>query len=151
MGGIAGHAGLFMTVTDLARFAGMLLNYGQLDRARVFRPATVVLMTSIQSPSLIPEQRGFGWDINSPFSRPRGRLFSLGSYGHTGFTGTSIWIDPNANSFWILFTSRLHPDGKGNVLPLQSALATLAAEAVGFQTETNVSEVDRESSQASGR
>ena len=110
-----------------------MLNEGQLDGVRIFKPATVRLMTSVQSPELVPARRGLGWDIDSPYSRPRGRLFPIGSYGHTGFTGTVLWIDPYSKSFYIFLSNRLHPDGKGNVVPLYTTLGTLAAEAVvGF-------------------
>lgn len=137
MGGVAGHAGLFTTAADLARFARMMLNKGELDGVRVLRPETVTAMTSIQSPAIVPAKRGFGWDIDSAYSRPRGNIFPIGSYGHTGFTGTAIWIDPFSNTFWILLTNRVHPDGKGNILPLQRTLGTLAAEAVGLHAPTN--------------
>jgi len=133
MGGVAGHAGLFTTAADLARFCRMMLNGGSLDGVRVFKPETVKLMTAVQSPPNVPSRRGLGWDIDSGYSRPRGRHFPLGSYGHTGFTGTCLWIDPFSRTFWIFLSNRVHPDGKGNVLPLQAALASLAAEAVvGF-------------------
>ena len=133
MGGVAGHAGLFTTASDLARFARMMLNNGELDGVRVFKPETVKLMTRVQTPEAMAVRRGLGWDIDSGYSRPRGSLFPLGSYGHTGFTGTSLWIDPFSKTFWIFLSNRVHPDGKGNVLPLQATLANLAAEAVtGF-------------------
>lgn len=133
MGGVAGHAGLFTTASDLARFARMMLNEGSLDGVRVFKPETVRLMTRVQSPDAVPSRRGLGWDIDSGYSRPRGKHFPLGSYGHTGFTGTCLWIDPFSRTFWIFLSNRVHPDGQGNVLPLQAALASLAAEAVvGF-------------------
>jgi CubicO group peptidase (beta-lactamase class C family) len=134
MEGVAGHAGLFTTAADLARFARMILNQGELEGVRIFRPETVAMMTAVQSPALVSAKRGFGWDIDSAYSRPRGDRFPMGSYGHTGFTGTSIWIDPFSKSFWILLTNRVHPDGKGNVLELQRTLATLAAEAIGLST-----------------
>lgn len=133
MGGVAGHAGLFTTAADLAKYARMLLNEGSLEGAKVFEPEIVRLMTSVQTPKDFPARRGFGWDIDSGYSRPRGQLFPLGSYGHTGFTGTALWIDPFSKTFWIFLSNRVHPDGKGNILPLQAALGTLAAQAVdGF-------------------
>lgn len=133
MGGVAGHAGLFSTVADLARYARMLLNDGSLAGVRIFRPETVKLMTSTQSPEAVPARRGLGWDIDSDYSRPRGKHFPLGSFGHTGWTGTCFWIDPFSKTFWMFLSNRVHPDGRGNVLPLQAALASLAAEAVvGF-------------------
>ncbi len=133
MGGVAGHAGLFTTAADLARFARMLLNQGELEGARVLKPETVRLMTAVQTPESVESRRGLGWDIDSGYSRPRGKLFAIGSYGHTGFTGNAMWIDPFSETFWILLSNRVHPDGKGNVLPLQQTLGTLAAMAVdGF-------------------
>ena len=133
MGGVAGHAGLFTTASDIARYARMLLNLGELDGMRLFKAETVKRMASVQTPDNIPARRGLGWDIDSGYSRPRGKLFPLGSYGHTGFTGTAIWIDPFSKTFWIFLSNRVHPDGRGSVLALESALADLAAEAViGF-------------------
>lgn len=130
MGGVAGHAGVFTTAADLARFVRMLLNGGELDGVRLFKPATVKLMTTVQSPESVPARRGLGWDIDSSYSGPRGEVFPLGSYGHTGFTGTSVWVDPFSGTFVILLTSRLHPDGKGDVVPLRKRIGTLAARAV---------------------
>jgi uncharacterized protein YbbC (DUF1343 family)/CubicO group peptidase (beta-lactamase class C family) len=133
MGGVAGHAGLFTTAADLARYARMFLNEGELDGVRLFKPETVRLMTSVRTADDVDARRGLGWDIDSAYSRPRGKLFPLGSYGHTGFTGTCLWIDPFSKTFWILLTSRLHPNGSGNILPLQLALGTYAAMAIdGF-------------------
>jgi CubicO group peptidase (beta-lactamase class C family) len=133
MGGVAGHAGLFTTARDLARYARMLLNEGELDGVRLFDPETVEKMRSVQTPEKVNARRGLGWDIDSQFSRPRGSLFPLGSFGHTGWTGTCIWIDPFSESFWLLLSNRVHPDGQGNVLQLQRDLGTLAAEAIrGF-------------------
>lgn len=130
MGGVAGHAGLFSTAADVARYARMILNKGELDGVRIFKPETVELMTSVQTPPEMSSRRGLGWDIDSGFSRPRGDLFPLGSFGHTGFTGTAIWIDPFSKTFWILMSNRVHPDGKGSTVALYSTLGTIAAEAV---------------------
>jgi uncharacterized protein YbbC (DUF1343 family)/CubicO group peptidase (beta-lactamase class C family) len=130
MGGVAGHAGLFSTAADLARYARMLLNRGELDGVRIFKPETVDLMTSVQSPAEISARRGLGWDIDSGYSGPRGDLFPRGSYGHTGWTGTSLWIDPFSRTFVIFLSNRNHPDESGNVVELRHTLGTLAAEAV---------------------
>ena len=130
MGGVAGHAGLFSTAADLARYARMLLNGGELEGVRIFKPDTVRQMSTVQSPEKVEARRGLGWDIDSGYSRPRGDIFPLGSYGHTGFTGTSLWIDPFSRTFVVFLSNRVHPDGKGNVLPLQKALGTLAAESI---------------------
>ena len=130
MGGVAGHAGAFTTAPDLARYARMMLNLGELDGVRIFKPETVKMMTSVQTPPGIDERCGFGWDIDSGFSSPRGEHFPLGSYGHTGFTGLAFWIDPFSKSFFIFLSNRVHPDGKGSVLELYRTIGTLAAEAV---------------------
>jgi uncharacterized protein YbbC (DUF1343 family) len=130
MGGVAGHAGLFTTAPDMARFARMMLNLGELNGVRLFNPQTVKLMTSVQTPPALEDRRGLGWDIDSGFSSPRGQLFPLGSYGHTGFTGNAFWIDPFSRTFFIFLSNRVHPDGKGYVLPLYRAVGTLAAGAV---------------------
>jgi CubicO group peptidase (beta-lactamase class C family) len=90
MGGVAGSAGLFSTAGDVARFARMMLRGGELDGVRVFDPATVKLMTAVNSPAGIAARRGLGWDIDSPYSKPRGAHFAVGGYGHTGWTGSSI-------------------------------------------------------------
>ncbi len=127
MGGVAGHAGLFTTAADVARFARMMVNGGELDGVRIFRPQTITAMTTVQSPAGLP-RRGFGWDIDSPYNR-RGDIFPMGSYGHTGFTGTALWIDPFSKTFWILLTNRVHPDGRGNIVSLQKEFSTLVAGA----------------------
>ena len=133
MGGVAGHAGLFTTAADMARFARMMLGGGALEGVRIFQPETVQLMTSVQSPRGLDAGRGLGWDVDSGYSRPRGKLFPLGSYGHTGWTGTLIWIDPHSKTFWIFLSNRVHPAGKGDVLALYGVLGTLCAEAIrGF-------------------
>lgn len=130
MGGVAGHAGLFITANDLARYAQMMLNLGELDGVRIFQPETVKLMTSVQTPPKIAARRGLGWDIDSGYSGPRGKVFPLGSYGHTGWTGTSLWIDPFSKTFVIFLSNRNHPTEKGSVGALRTTLGTLAAEAV---------------------
>jgi CubicO group peptidase (beta-lactamase class C family) len=130
MGGVAGHAGLFTTAADLARYARMLLNLGELDGMRIFQPATVKLMTSVQTPPQISARRGLGWDIDSPYSGPRGEIFPVGSYGHTGWTGGSVWIDPFSKTFVIFLSNRNHPTEAGNVIALRRRLGTLAGAAV---------------------
>jgi CubicO group peptidase (beta-lactamase class C family) len=136
MGGVAGHAGLFTTASDLARYARMLLNLGEVDGTRIFRPETVKLMTTVATPPAIPAKRGLGWDIDSSFSGPRGEIFPVGSYGHTGWTGTSLWIDPASRTFIIFLSNRNHPTEAGNVIGLRRRLGTLAAEAVAGEEPT---------------
>lgn len=140
MGGVAGHAGLFFTASDLARYARMLLNLGELDGVRIFKPETVKLMTSVQTPPNVNGRRGIGWDIDTGYSGPRGEVFPLGSYGHTGWTGTSIWIDPYSKTFVIFLSNRNHPTEKGSVIALRKQLGTLAAQWVTDFDFTKVSD-----------
>lgn len=130
MGGVAGHAGLFTTTADLARYARMLLQEGTLDGVRILKPETVRLMTSVQSPLSVDSRRGLGWDIDSPYAGPRGDIFPIGSYGHTGWTGGSIWVDPFSRTFLLFMSNRNHPTEEGTVVGLRRELGTLAAGAV---------------------
>jgi uncharacterized protein YbbC (DUF1343 family)/CubicO group peptidase (beta-lactamase class C family) len=126
MGGVAGHAGLFSTADDLAKFAQALLNGGD----GILNPLSITKMTSPEEPPNAPVLRGFGWDIDSPFSSNRGDFLPIGSYGHTGFTGTSLWIDPTTQTYIILLTNAVHPRGKGNAIALRSKVATAVAAAL---------------------
>ena len=134
MGGVAGHAGLFSTAADLSRFCEMMLGKGSRQGVRIFSPLTVEKFTTPQSPPDQPILRGFGWDIDSPYSSNRGELFPIGSYGHTGFTGTSVWIDPVSQSYVILLTSSLHPVHRPPITSLRSRVATIAAAALGIDS-----------------
>lgn len=137
MEGVAGSAGLFTTVHDLARFARMLLAGGELDGVRVLSGASVRLMTTVQTGPGIAALRGMGMDIDSPFARPRGKLFPVGSYGHTGFTGCILWIDPASATFYVFLSNRVYPDDSNNILDLYERLGTLAAESVnGYEFAT---------------
>jgi uncharacterized protein YbbC (DUF1343 family) len=127
MGGLAGHAGMFSTADDLSRFAKMMLNGGTLDGQRILNPLAIVKMTTPQSPRGREARRGFGWDFDSPYSSVRGDLFLVGSYGHTGFTGTSIWIDPFTKTYVILLTNRVHPTTRTSVVNLRSQIASAVA------------------------
>jgi uncharacterized protein YbbC (DUF1343 family)/CubicO group peptidase (beta-lactamase class C family) len=127
MGGVAGHAGLFTTVHDLTLYCRMLLHGG----SPILKEETVRMMTSVATPSNVAVRRAGGFDIDSSFSRPRGDIFPLGSYGHTGFTGGMMWIDPFSKTFYVFLSNRVHPNGTGDVLRLQVALGTLAAQAAG--------------------
>ena len=170
MGGVAGHAGLFSTADDLARYCQMLLNggvapaigvsttrvsgrasadppanAGGTDKSRTTNPrsanqnpkSTRILssqtVAKMTAPYVVSEDgatRGLGWDMNTSFSSNRGELFPLGSFGHTGFTGTSIWIDPTSQTFVVFMSNRVHPDGKGDVTPLRARVATVVASAI---------------------
>ncbi len=128
MGGVAGHAGLFSTADDLAKFAQVLLNGG----GGILSAVTVEKMTSPEQPPQAPVLRGFGWDIDSPFSSNRGDLLPVGSFGHTGFTGTSVWIDPTTQTYIILLTNSVHPRGKGNAIGLRTKVATEVTAALAL-------------------
>jgi len=119
--GIAGHAGMFSTASDLSRFCRMLLAGGQLGGRRYLKEATVRAMFA---PHVIGEStRGLGWDVASPYSRTLGAYFPMGSVGHTGFTGTAIWMDPASNMYMILLTNRVHPYGRGEVAELRRRIS----------------------------
>ena len=132
MGGVAGHAGLFTTADDLAKFAQMMIDGGEGNGTRIFSPLTIQKFTSPQSPADQPILRGLGWDIDSPFSSNRGDLFPIGSYGHTGFTGTSLWIDPTSGSYVILLANSVHPHRGKSLTSLRGRIATIAAASFGI-------------------
>ncbi len=132
MGGVAGHAGLFTTAADLSRWARMILNGGQLNGVRVLSSATVKKFTEPNSPPHETAIRGLGFDIDSPFSSNRGELFPIGSFGHTGFTGTSIWMDPVSKTYVILLANSVHPNLRPAISPLRSKVATVVAASVGL-------------------
>jgi uncharacterized protein YbbC (DUF1343 family)/CubicO group peptidase (beta-lactamase class C family) len=131
MGGVAGHAGVFTTAADLAKFAQMMIDKGEGNGVRLFTAATVEKFTSPQSPPDQPILRGLGWDIDSTYSSNRGELFPIGSYGHTGFTGTSVWIDPFSRSYLIILTNVVHPHRGHSLTSLRSRVATLVAASLG--------------------
>ena len=130
MGGVAGSAGVFSTAHDVACFARMLLAGGELDGVRVLQADSVRLLSTVQSPPGVAALRGMGMDIDSPFAKkPRGSRYPLGSYGHTGFTGCILWIDPRSCSFYVFLSNRVYPDDRSVVLPLYAELGKLSAEA----------------------
>ena len=143
MGGVAGHAGLFSTAADLARYCRMILNGGTLGNSRIMSPLTVLKMTSPATPAGMASVRGLGWDIDSSYSSNRGELFPVGSFGHTGFTGTSLWIDPVTRTYVILLTNRVHPDGKGDATPVRARVATAVAAALGTLPDESVLRAQR--------
>lgn len=128
LGGVAGHAGLFSTARDLSRYAAMMLGEGQLADTRVFSPATVREM--IRPREVSGARRGAGWDVLSPYSSNRGELMSDRAFGHGGFTGTAMWIDPGHDLFVIFLANRLHPDGKGSVNGLAGRIGSIAVAAI---------------------
>ncbi len=123
MGGVAGHAGLFSTADDLSRFAEMLLGHGSRGGVRILSSAAVAQMTQAADlPGGV--KRGLGWDIASDYDSGMAQVFGAGSFGHTGYTGTSIWIDPQSGVYLIILASRLYPDDHGDVQPLRMDVAT---------------------------
>src|SRR5260370_11460626 len=129
MGGAAGDAGVFSTADDLAKFAQALLDGGP-----VLSPLAIMKMTTPQQPPTSTAVRGFGWDLDSPFSSNRGELLPVGSYGHTGFTGTSLWIDPATDTYIILLTNAVHMrtvrgEG-GSAIALRTKVASAVAAAL---------------------
>jgi len=123
---------LFTTADDLAKFAQMMIDGGESDGTRLFAASTIEKFTSPQSPADQPILRGLGWDIDSPFSSNRGDLFPIGSYGHTGFTGTSLWIDPTSRSYVILLANSVHPHRGKSLTSLRARIATIAAASFGI-------------------
>lgn len=134
LGGVAGHAGLFSSADDTARYCRMLLNGGELDGVRILKPETVKLFTEpheVPSTGKSKQFRSYGWDVDTDFSGQRGTIFPKGQgYGHSGFTGTSVWIDPKSRTAVIVLTNRVHPDDKGNVLRLRREVADAVAKAL---------------------
>jgi uncharacterized protein YbbC (DUF1343 family)/CubicO group peptidase (beta-lactamase class C family) len=128
MGGVAGHAGVFSTADDLGKFCQMILDGGD----GFFSPATIQMFTTPATPPNQPILRGLGWDIQSPYSKVRGDLFPVGSFGHTGFTGTSIWLDPASRTYVVLLTNSVHPHQRKSITPLRGQVATIAAASVGY-------------------
>jgi uncharacterized protein YbbC (DUF1343 family)/CubicO group peptidase (beta-lactamase class C family) len=133
MGGVAGQAGLFSTADDLALFAQALLDGGR----GVLTSATIAKMTAPQQPVNGTTLRGFGWDIDSPLSSNRGELLPVGGYGHTGFTGTSLWIDPATKTYIVLMSNAVHMNTlptkeKGCAVSLRTRVATAVAAALAL-------------------
>jgi uncharacterized protein YbbC (DUF1343 family)/CubicO group peptidase (beta-lactamase class C family) len=143
MGGVAGHAGLFSTADDLSIYCQMILNGGTYRSVRILSPMAVARMTQPNAVSETGAARGFGWDIATSFSTNKGDLFPLGSFGHTGFTGTSLWIDPASDTFVVFLSNRVHPDGKGDVASLRGRVASIVAGAI---TDTTVAKERAQSS-----
>jgi len=134
MGGVAGHAGLFSTADDLSKFAEEMLHGN-----KILSRAAIEKMSTPQQPANATSLRGLGWDIDSPYSTNRGELLPVGSYGHTGFTGTSLWIDPVTDTYIIILTNAVHPHGGKSVVSLRSRIATAAVQSLNL----SVSESDK--------
>jgi CubicO group peptidase (beta-lactamase class C family) len=136
MGGVAGHAGLFSSASDLALFVRMLLGGGVLDNKRILPERVVAQMTAPYFYNNGDVVRGLGWDIYSPFSSPKGSSFSEMSFGHTGYSGSSVWIDPQRDLFVILLTTRLDYRDTRLFNRLRNNISTLAAAAFSVIDKT---------------
>ncbi|GGH01507.1 exo-beta-N-acetylmuramidase NamZ domain-containing protein [Silvibacterium dinghuense] len=136
MGGVAGHAGLFSTAGDVAIYAQNLLDRlaGRPSRFPL-NQLTLEKMTAPEQPATAVAMRGLGWDIDTVFSGNRGELFPVGSFGHTGFTGTSIWMDPASDTYVVMMANAVYPNGPTGITPVRAALANAAAEAVGVRDD----------------
>ena len=134
MGGVAGHAGLFTTAPDVALFCRMIISEGKVGNVRILKKESVALMSRNQTPKLSQKvKRGIGWDIDSIYSSPRGEGFPIGeSFGHTGWTGGSVWIQPKSKSFLIFPSNRNHPYERRSIKPLRRELGTLSGKALGL-------------------
>jgi uncharacterized protein YbbC (DUF1343 family)/CubicO group peptidase (beta-lactamase class C family) len=149
LNGVAGHAGMFSTAGDLARLCRMLVNEGELDGRRVLRASTVKLMWTRTGDG--NGSRALGWDVASVYSSTMAPFFPIGAVGHTGFTGTAVWIDPPSRSYMILLTNRVHPSGGGAARILE--LRRRVAAAVGaqlFRPPLQVAEVESTAPAADG-
>ncbi|WP_066900663.1 serine hydrolase domain-containing protein [Mycolicibacterium houstonense] len=131
MGGVTGSAGVFSTVDDIGKYAQALLDR-RAGRPSPFplKQSTVELMTTPQQPGHTTDLRGFGWDIDTPHSRPRGTVFPVGSFGHTGFTGVTLWMDPGSDTYVIVFGNVIHQRGGPPIVGLSGDIATEAARAL---------------------
>jgi len=138
MGGVAGHAGLFSTASDLALFAKMLLNGGSMRNAHILDATSVEMMTLPQTPGDRIPPHGLGWSLDAPLSANRDALFPAGSFGHKGYTGTFIWIDPVSGIYIIVLTNRVHPYGKGDAEPLRQQILSVVSKALGPLSESRV-------------
>ncbi len=128
-GGISGNAGLFSTVDDLSRYCRMMLNGGKWNNVRILSPVTVKRMIHIPH-TKAEAKRGYGWVVKDGQSWVGGDLLPDKSYGHTGYTGTSIWLDPETQTFIIILTNRVHPIDDGEVDTLRSSIANIVAGAI---------------------
>jgi len=129
LGGLSGNAGLFSTADDLAVFAQMILNGGVFEGVRILSPLTVERMRSVY-PRTDFSGRGLGWDLHSPYASSGGDLFGPAAFGHTGYTGTSMWLDPETGTFVIFLTNRVHPNEKGEIVSWRSKVANVVAASI---------------------
>ena len=141
--GIAGHAGLFSTADDMALYANMMLSNGAVGDRQILSPRTIHQMTTARD--VAGHRRGLGWDMRSKYSSNRGELMSASAFGHGGFTGTAMWIDPELDLFVIFLSNRVHPNGKGSVNHLAGRIGTLAAAALYDGVRASATNAEAES------
>ncbi|QNI35240.1 sodium:solute symporter family transporter [Edaphobacter albus] len=157
MGGVAGHAGVFSTAHDISLYANALLEKLLYNKGPFpLKQSTLKLMTTPEQPATAQDgavvftpdgkptkgvaTRGFGWDINTAFSRPRGSIFPIGSFGHTGFTGTTLWMDPGSDTYVVLLSNAVHPRGNPPISALRGQVATAAAQALHLYNASPVAQ-----------
>lgn len=136
LGGVGGNAGVFSTAHDVSRFASAMLYLGAPPDHRLFGRKTFVRF--VERHDTPKGGRSFGWDIDSTFAKHRSPLLSARAFGHGGYTGTALWIDPEKDLFVLFLSNRVHPDGKGAVNPLIGEIATLAISASQVKTGIDV-------------
>ena len=124
---------MFGPAAEVARFCEVIVYRGRYRGRPVLSEETVRAMTTDQCGGNVGARRGFGFDIESPYSAPRGGRFSRGSFGHSGWTGVSLWIDPESDAYVVLLTNAIHPDGHKDLKYLRSEVATLAAQGLGIR------------------
>jgi CubicO group peptidase (beta-lactamase class C family) len=129
LGGVSGNAGLFSTADDLAIFAKMMLNHGSYDGKRILNPLAVDRMTEIYRITDFAG-RGLGWDLESDYATNQGDLFGQNAFGHTGYTGTSLIIDPDTETIVIFLTNSVHPEDKGDIVSMRSRVANVVAGSI---------------------
>lgn len=139
MGGVAGHAGLFSTADDLARFAQMMLDGGVTpDGTRMLGAESIAEMSEPQGPRTGAHLRGLGWDLSAPLVSNRDGLLPAGSYGHSGYTGTYIWIDPLSCTYVIILSNRVYPNGKGDASALRRDIIAAVSDALGPASQAEI-------------
>lgn len=138
MGGIAGNAGLFSTGADLARFAQMVLNDGRAGHRRILQPASIAALASAASPLSDTSWRGIGWELAPPLVANQNRLPPIGAIGHTGYTGTGLWIDLATRQFVVILTNRVHPNDRGDARPLRAQVLALLASRTAPMTAADI-------------
>lgn len=138
MGGVSGDAGLFSTADDLAIFAQMILDSGSLNGTRILDADSIAEIEQPESPPDAPKLRAIGWDVDAPLSSNREQLLPAGSFGHLGYTGTLLWIDPLSQTYVIILTNRVHPHGRGDAGPLRKDVLALVSDALGPVSQDEV-------------